>query len=352
MALARRGHRVHLFSYAHPFRLPSFHENLIFHEVEVSSYPLFKYPPYDLALAARLADVAAEEGVELLHAHYAVPHATSAWLAKQLVPSLPLRVVTTLHGTDVTLVGADPSYYRVVRFSLLHSDRITAVSQFLRQETLREFAIDREILVIPNFVDTQRFVPLPRGSGRCFLAPRGEPILLHASNFRPLKRVGDVIRIFALVRRQVEARLVLVGEGPERPVVQRLAEELGVASDVAFLGEQEYPERLYACADLFLLTSEQESFGLSALEAMSCGVPVVGTRIGGLPELVQDGQTGFLFPVGDVEGMAQAVLKLLRDAEFRGEMARRCRELACERYDQARVVDLYERLYLDALTRP
>jgi N-acetyl-alpha-D-glucosaminyl L-malate synthase BshA len=349
MALARRGHSVHLFSYAHPFRLPRFQRNLILHEVEVSTYPLFKYPPYDLALAARLAEVVEEAGLQILHAHYAVPHATSAWLAKQLVAPRPVRVVTTLHGTDITLVGTDPAYFRVVRFSILQSDRVTAVSQSLRRQTQEEFGIGRDIVVVPNFVDTKRFRDLPESSERRVFAPNGEPILAHASNFRPLKRVGDVLRIFARVRTEMPAKLLLIGQGPDRIFAQRLAKDLGVEADVHFLGEQEFPERLYACADLFLLPSEQESFGLSALEAMSCGVPVIATRVGGLPELIEDGKTGFLFPVGDVEGMAQAALRLLRDPELRHAMARDARRIACEKYDQERVVDLYEELYRELI---
>jgi len=349
MALARRGHSVHLFSYAHPFRLPRFQRNLILHEVEVSTYPLFKYPPYDLALAARLAEVVEEAGLQILHAHYAVPHATSAWLAKQLVAPRPVRVVTTLHGTDITLVGTDPAYFRVVRFSILQSDRVTAVSQSLRRQTQEEFGIGRDIVVVPNFVDTKRFRDLPESSERRVFAPNGEPILAHASNFRPLKRVGDVLRIFARVRTEMPAKLLLIGQGPDRIFAQRLAKDLGVEADVHFLGEQEFPERLYACADLFLLPSEQESFGLSALEAMSCGVPVIATRVGGLPELIEDGKTGFLFPVGDVEGMAQAALRLLRDPELRHAMARDARRIACEKYDQERVVDLYDELYRELI---
>lgn len=349
MALARRGHQVHLFSYAHPFRLPEFQQNLVLHEVEVSSYPLFKYPPYSLALAARLADVVESEKLDIIHAHYAVPHATSAYLAKQLARPHPVRIVTTLHGTDITLVGSDPSYYPVVRFSIAQSDAVTAVSEYLRRKTIEEFGIANDIRVIPNFVDTRRFDGVARACQRRRFAPNDEPIIAHASNFRPVKRVGDVIRVFAKVREKTPAKLLLIGQGPERLVVQRLAKDLGVSQDVFFLGEQEFPEHVYACADVFLLPSEEESFGLSALEAMSCGVPVVATNVGGLPELVEPGVTGFLFPVGDIEGMASAVLEILYDGDLRQKLRSACREVAVDRYEQSKIVDQYEALYGELL---
>jgi len=345
MALAERGHRVHLFSYAHPFRLPGFQQNLILHEVEVSSYPLFKYPPYSLALAARLAEVAQSEKLEIIHAHYAVPHATSAYLARQLVAPQPLKVVTSLHGTDITLVGSDPSYYPVVRFSIAQSDAVTAVSEYLRRKTLEEFRIEKEIQVIPNFVDTRRFDGVVRACDRKKYAPNDEPILVHASNFRPVKRVGDAIRVFAQVREKLACKLLLIGQGPERLVAQRLAKDLGIAKDVFFLGEQEFPENIYACADLFLLPSEEESFGLSALEAMSCGVPVIATDIGGLPELVEHGKTGYLFPVGDIDGMARAAITLLRDPALHHSMRQACRQVAEQRYERSNIVRVYETLY-------
>lgn len=344
LGLANRGHEVHIVSYAVPFRLRTFHPNVRIHEVEVASYPLFKYPPYTLGLATKLAEVATEHPLDVIHAHYAVPHAVSAFLAKQILGGWP-KIITTLHGTDITLVGADTSFHRVIRFAIEVSDAVTAVSKYLRQRTVEEFSIERPIEVIYNFVDTSRCRRSPDKCTREHWAPRGEKILMHASNFRPVKRVSDVVRIFARVRRELECKLVLVGEGPERLFVQQLVKELRLSDDVHFLGEQDYLESLLSCADLFLLPSEQESFGLVALEAMSCEVPVIGTTIGGLPEVVVHGETGFLFPVGEIQEMARAAIDLLSDNERLRQFRKSARQRATAHFDASLIIPQYESLY-------
>ncbi|MGH9324285.1 MAG: N-acetyl-alpha-D-glucosaminyl L-malate synthase BshA [Vicinamibacteria bacterium] len=347
LGLADRGHTVHIISYAVPFRLRAFHPNVRFHEVEVYTYPLFKYPPYTLGLAAKIAQVASDESVDVIHAHYAVPHAVSAFLAKQILGGAKPKIVTTLHGTDITLVGADESFHRVTKFAIEVSDAVTAVSRYLRDRTIEEFTLAKPIEVIYNFVDTTRG---PRGSrsDRLHWAPRGEKILVHASNFRPVKRVTDVVRIFELVRRETEAKLLLVGEGPERIFVRELTKELRLTEHVHFLGEQDYLESIFAVSDLLLLPSEQESFGLVALEAASCGVPVVGSRVGGLPEVVLDGETGHLLPVGEIREMAAAAVRLLKFPEEHRRMSERARARALD-FEASRIVPQYERLYQSLL---
>lgn len=345
IALADSGHTVHVVSYAVPFRLRRFHPGVRFHEVEIASYPLLRFPPYTLGLATKLAEVAAEEGLDLIHAHYAVPNAVSAFLASEIIGGGRTRLVTTLHGTDITLVGADRSFHRVIRFALQRSDAVTAVSEYLAERTRRDFTPDLPIEVIPNFVDTR--LPDP-GQARCAReawAPKGEGILMHISNFRPVKRISDVVRTFDAVRRRQPAKLVLIGEGPERLFAQQLVRELEIGSDVHFLGQQDDIPGLLPCADLLLLPSEQESFGLTALEAMSCRVPVIATTIGGLPEVVRDGKTGRLFPVGDVAGMAEAAVGLLRDEAGRKAMGRLGRERALRCFARELVVPRYEALY-------
>ncbi|MBI4364495.1 MAG: N-acetyl-alpha-D-glucosaminyl L-malate synthase BshA, partial [Candidatus Latescibacteria bacterium] len=317
MELAKRGHEVHFISYALPFRLKGFQENVVFHEVQMLAYPLFQYPPYTLALAAKLAEVADETELDVLHAHYAVPHAVCAYLARQVSRSPKLKIVTTLHGTDITLVGADPSFRPLTRFGIEQSDGVTAVSGYLKQKTIEVFEIDREIEVIPNFIDTERFAPPRTGScPREQFAKKGERLLLHISNFRPSKRVEDVVRVFAAVRREVPARLLLVGDGPDRVPARELAEELGVGKWVRWLGQLDAVEDVISVADLFVLTSKNESFGLAALEAMSAGVPVIGTTAEGLPELIREGESGYLLPVGDVEGMARRSIEVLSDPKL------------------------------------
>jgi len=345
LGLAERGHNIHIVSYAVPFRLRSFHPNVVIHEVEVASYPLFKFPPYTLGLATKLAEVASEQRLDVIHAHYAVPHAVSAFLAKSILGDSSPRIITTLHGTDITLVGADDSFHRVIRFAIEASDGVTAVSRYLRQRTIDEFSIRRPIDVITNFVDTTR---CRRSEDRCareHYAPAGEKVLIHVSNFRPVKRVSDVIRIFDRVSKEIPSKLLLVGEGPERLFAQQLVKELNLRDDVHFLGPQDYIEDLMSCADLLLLPSEQESFGLVALEAMSCEVPVVCTEIGGLPEVVADGQTGFLFPVGEIQKMARAAVDLLSDKEKLRRFRRSGRERAVAKFEAAEIIGQYEAFY-------
>jgi N-acetyl-alpha-D-glucosaminyl L-malate synthase BshA len=344
LGLADRGHTVHIVSYAVPFRLRAFNPNVRIHEVEVATYPLFKYPPYTLGLATKLAQVASDEKIDVIHAHYAVPHAVSAFLAKEILGGSVPKIVTTLHGTDITLVGADESFHRVTKFAIEVSDGVTAVSRYLRERTIEEFSIQKPIEVIYNFVDVSRGT---RGapSERSHWAPHGEKILVHASNFRPVKRAGDVVRIFDLVRRKLEAKLLLVGEGPDRLSVSELVRELRLSEHVHFLGEQDYLESVLASSDLLLLPSEQESFGLVALEAASEGVPMVGSRIGGLPEVVLHGETGYLCAVGDVEDMANSAVALLTDPVAYARFSSRAKARARDEFDAARIIPQYERLY-------
>jgi L-malate glycosyltransferase len=345
MQLAQRGHEVHFITYAMPFRLTSFVENVFYHEVEVPSYPLFEHPPYSLALTVAMHNVAERYNLDLIHAHYAVPHATSAWMAKAMTKDQQLCVVTTLHGTDITLIGQDPSYKSITAFSIQRSDGLTAVSEYLRQETVDHFDIQPErIEVIPNFVDLNEYKRDVHPCHRSRLSQQGEKIIMHISNFRPVKRVDDAVRVFALINRQVPARLILIGDGPEKGRVQQTAEDEGVADRVMFLGKQESVGEILSCADLFLLPSATESFGLVALEAMSCGVPVVATRVGGLPEVVPEGEAGFLAEVGDVETMAEQGLRILKDVEQWRRMSAAART-AAEGFSTERVVPMYESYY-------
>lgn len=349
MGLADRGHEVHIISYATPFRLRSFHQNVFIHEVEVSSYPLFKYPPYALSLATKLVDVVREFDLQLLHAHYAVPHATSAYLAQHILEEKGLKTITTLHGTDITLVGMDKSFYEIIKFSIEQSNGVTAVSRYLRDRTLSEFKLTRDIRVIHNFVEIQRYRPESKQCVKSHFAPDGEKILMHASNFRPLKRLGDVVEVFSRVREQVPTKLVLIGEGPERRWVQQRVEEEGLSRDVVFLGEQDYVEHLLPCADLLLLPSEHESFGLVALEAHACGVPVIGTEIGGLHEVVVDGETGFLLPLGDTEGMSEKALQILTQPDLQQLFHVQARRRAVEHFDSEQLIPQYESFYREIL---
>ncbi len=349
IGLAKKGHEIHVVSYAEPFRLSTFHQNVYIHEIEVASYPLFKYPPYELGLVTKLVELAETYDLDIIHAHYAVPHAASAYLAKQIFNSQRLKTITTLHGTDITLVGADPSFHRVVKFAIEKSDGVTAVSRYLANRTIEEFDIRREIRVIHNFVDIRRPAQNRDLCSREAFAPRGEKILMHASNFRPLKRIGDVVRVFARVREQIPVKLLLIGDGPERLFIQQLVRELRLGSDVLFLGEQDQLEPLFFCADLFLLLSEQESFGLTALEAMNCSVPVIGTEIGGLPEVVTSGETGYLFPVGDIANMAAQTVDLLSDP-VRHELFRaKARSRAVQFFSADQIIPQYEAFYEEML---
>jgi len=347
LALADRGHEVHFVTYAQPFRLTGLHERVFYHEVEMEDYPLFEHPPYSLALAVALHDCVKREGLEILHMHYAIPHAASAYLAKQMLGGArPPKIVTTLHGTDITLLGLHPSFHEITRFSILQSDGLSAVSAFLRDETVRDFDVPAErIDVIPNFVDIRFWRPGREPCHRSKLAPDGEKIVMHVSNYRPVKRSQDIVKVFAKIREKVPARLVLVGDGPDRPRALQLAEEMGIRDHVLFLGRHAAVEELLSCADLFLLPSESESFGLAALEAMASGAPVVASNAGGLPEVVQDGVTGHLLPVGDIEGMAAAGVRILTDDAYRKKLSAAGRELAEKCFAIDVIVPRYEALY-------
>ncbi|HOM56820.1 MAG TPA: N-acetyl-alpha-D-glucosaminyl L-malate synthase BshA [Candidatus Latescibacteria bacterium] len=352
MALAKRGHQVHFVTFAEPYRL-QFDPNIYLHQVDVMHYPLFDHPPTTLSLAAKMAETICTEKLDLLHVHYAIPHATAAYLALKLCPEHNVRLVTTLHGTDITLVGQDPSYFSITRFSIEQSDVVTAVSQWLKDQTLSRFKVAHPIEVIYNSVDTERFrrVSVP-ACQRARYAPGGEPILVHISNFRPLKRVTDVIRAFALVRKRMAAKLLMIGDGPHRMPAQEVALELGVMGDVWFLGKQDRVELFLSLADLFLLPSEHESFGLAALEAMACEVPVIASRAGGLVEVIEDGVSGHLVEVGDTEMMAELATRVLKDQE----LAARIRAAALDRvhrlFSADKIVAEYEQLYRTALSSP
>lgn len=351
--LAGHGHRIHLVSYARPARLDRFARNVVFHEVDLSTYPLFEFPPYDLALATTLADLMEHESLDVLHVHYAIPHATSAYLARQILGEKARRipVVTTLHGTDITVVGSDPSYKSVVEFSINRSHGVTAVSEYLKRETLERFDIEQEIEVIPNFVDLERFARQPGSELRGQLARPEERILTHISNFREVKRIPMVIQVFnRVVKAGVKARLLMVGDGPERVKAEQLARDLGIYEKVAFLGKQDYVEDLLSVSDLFVIPSGSETFGLAALEAMSCGVPVVSTDIGGLPEVNLHGVTGYLSPLDDVDAMSDAAIRLLSDSERLASFSRNARARA-ETFEQTRVVGLYEAYYRSVIDR-
>lgn len=342
--LAVRGHRIHFISYSLPYRLREFNENVSFHEVSMMRYPLFEYPPYSLALSAKMAEVAEKEDLEILHVHYAIPHAASAYLTKQMLDG-KLKVVTTLHGTDITLVGNDESYFRITKFTIDKSDGITAVSEFLKRETEKRFQVQTPIEVIPNFVDPERFNRSHYRCAKSLFAPKGEQIVMHVSNFRPVKRIEDVILIFTRINAEIPSKLLMVGDGPLMSLALRTAEKMGVSSDTLFLGKQDDVAGLLSVADVFLLPSENESFGLSALEAMSCQVPVIGTNAGGLPEVVEHGHTGWLEEVGDIESMAERGKQLLTNDHLREEMGRNARQVALERFHQDKIVDMYEDYY-------
>jgi len=352
--LAALGHEIHFISYSQPFRLNGRDDGIFYHEVPVSNYPLFEFPPYDLALASRMAEVAEYYALDLLHVHYAIPHSVSALLARQMLAARGrhLPFVTTLHGTDITLVGLDRSYLPITRHAIQQSDGVTAISNYLREKTIADFEVTRPIETITNFVNCDVYTPAAdtaRNEKACdrrrhFAAPN-EPILMHLSNFRPVKRVADVVRVFAHVARELPAQLVLVGDGPDRSQAEWLVHDLGIQSRVHFLGKQERVSELLALADLFLMPSEMESFGLAALEAMACKVPSIATRVGGVPELIDDGVTGLLFPVGDVEAMAAGALNLLGDPARLNAMRETARKTAQKRFCANLVVPQYARFY-------
>ncbi len=351
LALARRGHEVHFITYAMPFRLREYAQGVYFHEVDTTEqYPLFEYYPYSLALASKQYEVALREELDVLHVHYAIPHATAAYLAREmLVGRRRLPVITTLHGTDITLVGQESSFYAITKFSIERSDRVTAVSQFLKEETARTFGCTGcDIRVIPNFVDLAEYTPAPDDC-RQSLAPAGHRVIVHVSNFREVKRVRDVVRVFARIRRAMPATLVMIGDGPDRADAEREAIDAKVDDDVQFLGRLGDVGRLLGVSDLFLLPSQTESFGLAALEALASGLPVVGSRTGGIPEVVEDGVSGILEPPGSVEAMARRAIELLRDPQAFQAM----RTAALERarmFSADIVVPQYEALYAEALS--
>lgn len=351
MALADKGHQVHFITYRQPVRLSSFNANIFFHEVRINTYPLFEYPPYESALASTIVDVVLNQKLDLLHVHYAIPHALSAYIARKILEKndgIRLPVITTLHGTDITLVGRDKTYEPVVTFSINESDAITAVSENLKEETYKSFHVKKNIQVISNFVDVSRFSKKPIDAFRQAVAPNGERIMIHASNFRKLKRVDDIIRIFAKVRQEVPAKLMMVGDGPERHMAEELSRELDVCNDVRFVGKQEQMEDIMVISDLFLLTSEYESFGLSALEAMAASVPVLSSNAGGIPEINVHGVTGYMAPVGHIDEMADYAISILKDDNTLAAFKKRAYEHACK-FDIHQIVPQYEALYESVL---
>jgi N-acetyl-alpha-D-glucosaminyl L-malate synthase BshA len=344
MELARRGHSVHFITYDAPFRLDRTQANVYYHEVNIPSYPLFKHPPYLLALTAKMLETARYQSLDLLHVHYAIPHATSACLARDIIGGR-LKVVTTLHGTDITLVASDPSFRDVVAHAINESDGVTAVSESLRQETLHSFPVSTDLVTIPNFVDPAVYARRPDPALRAGFASEAEKVLIHVSNFRPIKQVAMVVSILAGVNRRLPSRLLMVGDGPDVGLAREAARELGVDDRVHFLGRREQVVELLSQADLFLLPSERESFGLAALEAMACGVPVVASRTGGLPEVVAHGETGYLVEPHDLAGMVDAALAVLGEPATYERMAAAARRTAVSRYPTDKIVPLYEAFY-------
>ncbi len=351
MALSQKGHEVHFITYQQPVRL-HFHPNIYYHEVTVPTYPLFDFPPYESALTSTMVNVIANNGLDLLHVHYAIPHASAAYFARQILKKMgkDIPFITTLHGTDITLVGKDQTYAPVVAFSINESDAITAVSDNLRAETFASFAIEKEIQVIPNFVDIDRFHQTDKGHFKKMLAPNDERILVHVSNFRKVKRVEDAIKVFAKVLKALPSKLLMIGDGPERQNAEELCRHLGIMHEVRFLGKQEQMDEILSIADLFLLPSQYESFGLAALEAMACGVPVISTDAGGLPEINVQGVTGFLSKVGDVEDMAAHSLELLGNDERLRE-AKDAAKAHARTFEKERIIPIYEALYEQVLER-
>jgi L-malate glycosyltransferase len=349
-ALAKKGHQVHFITYSQPVRLPSFTENIFYHEVSVSDYPLFDYQPYELVLSSRLVDVVTNEKLDLLHVHYAIPHASAAYMAQQILATKGIRLpfITTLHGTDITLVGRDASFEPVITFAINKSDAVTAVSQSLKDDTYKYFTVSREIEVIPNFIALDDYGPAAHVCQRSHFAPNGERLLVHVSNFRKVKRVEDVLRVFDKVRSKIPARLILVGDGPERANIERLCRELKTCDDIISLGKVQNPNGVLATADLFILPSETESFGLAALEAMASKVPVISTNTGGLPEVNINGITGFTSNVGDVDDMAKNALTILEtDASL--QKFRDAAYAQAKKFEMKNILPMYEELYTRVL---
>jgi N-acetyl-alpha-D-glucosaminyl L-malate synthase BshA len=344
-ALAKEGHKVHFITYSQPSRLDFLNENLFYHEVDFRSYPLFEYAPYELALASKMVSVVKNEKLDLLHVHYAIPHASAAYMAKQILKTegIYIPVITTLHGTDITLVGKDASYEPVVTFSINQSDGVTSVSEDLKKETYQFFKITNEIEVIPNFIDLEKFKKQKKDHFKKAICPNGESLIVHTSNFRKVKRIKDVVEVFYNIHKEIPAKLLMIGDGPERSKAEKQAHELGIAADTRFLGKQEAVEEVLSVADLFLMPSEKESFGLAALEAMACEVPVISSNTGGLPELNVQGVTGFLSNVGDIEDMTHKSLFVLDKnnlPKFKENALKRAQE-----FDITKILPLYENYY-------
>lgn len=345
--LANRGHKLHILSYAKPARLDSFRTDIAYHEVDLSTYPLFEFPPYDLALANMMVHLIQYENLDVLHVHYAIPHATSAYLAKQILNSRAkdVPVITTLHGTDITLVGSDPTYKQVVDFSINQSDGVTAVSEYLKKETYRLFDITKDIKVIPNFIDLDRFKKSKKEHFKKAICPEGEKIVTHVSNFREVKRVTDVVSAFGkILENGVSAKLLMVGDGPERPKAENRCRELGMCDQVRFLGKQDQVEEVLSISDLFMIPSGSETFGLAALEAMSCSVPIISSNIGGLPEVNIHGETGYLCELGDIDCMASHATEILTDEKLQEKMSKAARKRA-EMFEMDKIVTVYEDYY-------
>jgi L-malate glycosyltransferase len=349
--LAARGHEIHFISYENPTRLNKFLDNIFFHEVEIPHYPLFEHNLYTLALAGKIIDVVKYEKLDIIHAHYAIPHAISGILSKNILQDTDLKLVTTLHGTDITLVGLEPAFHPLIKYSLDKSDAVTAVSQYLRTNTEQHFNPEKKIRVIYNFIDPDEYKRNPCTHIKKSIAPNGEKILIHVSNFRPVKRVQDTIKILAEVVKTIPSKLILVGDGPERSEAEKLSRELGVAEHVKFLGKQHALVDLLSAADVFLLPSQSESFGLSALEAMSCGTPVVASNIGGIPEVVIQGESGYVAELGDIERMAKYVISLLINDKKWLTFSENARRIAIEKFDSQAIVSKYENLYEELLKK-
>lgn len=350
-ALAQEGHQVHFITYSQPSRLDFLNENLFYHEVDIRTYPLFEYPPYELALASKMVSVVQNEKLDLLHVHYAIPHASAAYMAKQILKTqgITIPVVTTLHGTDITLVGRDASYEPVVTFSINQSDGVTAVSEHLRKETYDHFKITNNIEVIPNFIDLEKFKKQKKDHFKKAICPNGESLIVHTSNFRKVKRIPDVMNVFNNIHKEIPSKLLMIGDGPERAVAENMAREFHISDAVRFLGKLEAVEEVLSVADLFLMPSEKESFGLAALEAMACEVPVISTNIGGLPELNIQGKTGFMSNLGDVEDMTKKSLFILdKDnlPSFKANALKRAQE-----FDIEKILPMYESHYVNVIQK-
>jgi N-acetyl-alpha-D-glucosaminyl L-malate synthase BshA len=352
MELARKGHQIHFISYSQPVRLDRFMENVFYHEVHIPNYPLFEYMPYETALTSMIVNVALHEQLDVLHVHYAIPHASVALLAKQilLTKGMHLPIICTLHGTDITLVGKDSSYKPVITYAINQSDAVTAVSQSLKNDTLKHFEVTNEIQVIYNFLDMKLYAHPQDDCIKRVTSPNGEKVIMHISNFRPVKRIPDIIRAFQIIRKSVASKLVLIGDGPERPVAEDLVKELNMENDVLFFGKIKSTESILPCADLFMLPSDAESFGVSALEAMASGVPVISTNVGGMPEVQQHGVTGFLSNVGDYKDMAANAIRLLTDETLHHQFSEQSKKRAAE-FDVLKILPQYEVLYQSVISK-